>query len=122
MPFGRPEVGVLAIDAESDPAGLISQFEAGLLPRGHDRRVKDVHPSIVSVGDPQLALVGRQANSVAGATMTLGGTGFEPLDLDPVQHLAGKQVTDFESEQVIDIDEAKSALAVDSEGANHASK
>ena len=39
-------IGVAAVDAEGDPAGLIAQHDAGRLLRRHHRRIEDVHARV----------------------------------------------------------------------------
>ena len=75
--------------------------------RRHHRRVEDVHLLVGAVGEPQLLFVGREADAVARAAVPLDRSLLEAGDLDPVQHLAGLDVADFEAEQVVDVDETK---------------
>src|SRR5438045_2709094 len=75
-------IGVLAVEAERDPARLLADFDAGDLPGRHDRRVEDVHPAVMRIADPQLFLVGSQSDAVAWAAVPLHRTGLETRDLD----------------------------------------
>ncbi len=78
------------------PGWSRSSIEADLLGR-HDGRVEDVQPTVGGVGEPELLLVGRQADAVAGAAVPLGRPLLEALHLDPIQLLARDQVADLEA-------------------------
>src|SRR6266542_5133298 len=67
------------------------------------------------VADPDLALVGRQANAVAGAAVPLHLALLEPLYLDAMQFFAAGEVADLEAEQAVDVDEAERPRRVDRE-------
>src|SRR5262249_49638505 len=81
-------VGVAAVEAEGDPARLFAQADAGRLLRRHDRGVEDVHLAVGGVAHPDLLLVRREADAVAGAAVPLDGALLEALHLDAVQHFA----------------------------------
>ena len=95
-----------AIDAERDPARLFAQLDAGGL-LGRDRSdIEYVDPAVGGIADPDLPLVGTQADAMAGAAMALRRPLLEALYHDAVQDLAGPQVSDFEAEKVVDGDVA----------------
>ena len=60
------------------PGWSRSTIDGDLL-RRHDGRVEDVHPAVERVGQPELLLVGRQADPVAGAAVPLGRALLEAL-------------------------------------------
>ena len=105
-----------AVEAEGDPAGLIAERDARDLLRRHHRRVEDVQPAVGAVRQPQLLLVRASAPMPwLGQPWRLTGPLAKPVHLDAVQHLAGAQVADLESEQVVDVDEAQRLRGVDRE-------
>ena len=65
----------------------------------HHRGVEDVDPLVGGVDDPELLLVGRQADAVARAAVPLDRALLEALHLDPVERLARGQVAHLEAEQ-----------------------
>ena len=69
--------------------------------------------------EPQLPLVGRQADAVARAAVPLDRPLLEARDLDAVQHLPGLEVADLEPEQLVDVHEAQRLRAVDGERPDH---
>src|SRR4029079_5394838 len=93
--FARGGVGVPAVEAKRDPAGLFADRQAGDLFGRVLRRVEDMDAGVVGVGDPDFRLVGCQANAVAGAAVPLHRPRRVPLDLDAPELLAGRQVTDL---------------------------
>jgi hypothetical protein len=70
------------------------------------------------VDDPHLALVGRQADAVAGTAMPLDSACLETGDFDTVQLLFRRQVSDLEAQQIVDAHVSSRAGSVDGEGAN----
>ena len=74
---------------------------------GITRGVEDVHGVVGAVGEPELLLVRRQPDAVAGAAVPLDRALLEAGHFDAVQHLAGLQVADLEAEQLVDVDEAE---------------
>src|SRR5262249_46552968 len=82
-------VGEASVQAEVDPAGLVTDFDAvlGLL-RRHYRGVKDVQHAVGAVTEPDLFFVRRQADAVAGAAMPLDRALLVAIDLEPVELLA----------------------------------
>ena len=83
--------------------------------RRHHRRVEDVHPAVGRVGQPELLVVGRQADPMAGAAVPLGRPLLKPRHLDAIQLLARLQVAHLEAEQLVDVHEAERLGAVDRE-------
>ena len=120
--FAGRRIGVAAVDAEGDPAGLVADGDAGDLLRRHHRRVEDVQAAVGAVGQPQLLLVRRQPDAVAGAAVPLDRALVVAGDLDAVQHLAGRDVADLEAEQAVDVDEAQRLRAVDRERPDRAAE
>src|SRR5262245_28310877 len=88
-------VGVFAVEAERNPARLLADFDARDLPRGHGRRVEDVHPAVVRVAYPQFPFIGSQSNPVARTAVPLHWTGTESSNLDAVQLAPRHQIPDF---------------------------
>src|SRR5690349_21730456 len=58
-------IGVLPIQAEGDPSGLIPQRNGCDLLRGHPGGVEDVYSAVEAVAEPEFLLVRRQADTVA---------------------------------------------------------
>src|SRR5262249_28085485 len=100
-------VGVAAVQAERHPAGLVAQDDVCDLLRRHHGRVENVDPAVVGIGEPDLALVGRQTDAVARAAVALGRSLLEALHLDAVQLPSGGDVADLETEQLVDIHETE---------------
>ena len=115
-------VRVLAVDGEGDPAGFVAEFDALDVFGWHDGVVVEVKATIVGVGEPNFLFVGREADAVAGAAVSLGVADFEALDFDAMKQFSGVEVADFEAEKAVFVDVAEGAGAIDGEGANEVSE
>src|SRR6185436_4448959 len=104
--------------AERHPAWLIAELDRRDLLGWHHRRIEDMDAFVVPVREPQLFLIGREADAVARAAMALHRPFLESGDLDAVQHLARLDVADFEAKQIVDVDEAERLSPIDRERTN----
>ena len=80
--------------------------------------IVDVHLLVEGIADPDFLLVGREADAVAGATVSFDWSLLEASHFHAMQLLAGHDVTDFKPEQFVHADEAERLSAVHREGAN----
>ena len=67
--FARGRIGERTIDAESNPARLVADPNAGDLPGRHRRGVEDMEAPIERVAKPKFSPIRRQADAMARATM-----------------------------------------------------
>ena len=111
--IARGRVGISAVEAERDPAGLVPDLNAGELFGRQHRGIKDVHAAVVRVRQPELFLIRGQAHAMAGAAMPLGRPGFKSFHFDAVQDLAGGQITHLEAKQIIHVNKAERSLSID---------
>src|SRR5262249_28428075 len=96
--FARRRIGVTAIETEGHPAGLLAQRDASDLLGRRLRGIEDVDVAVCRVADPDLFLVGREANTVAGAAVPFNRTFLVAFDFDSIQLFAALQVPDLEAE------------------------
>src|SRR5262245_42523336 len=94
---------MLAVDAVRHPSRLTQLSDRRHPFRRPPRVVEDVDRAVVTVAQPQFRLVRRQADAVAWTPVPLDGPFLVALDLDTVEHLAGRHVTDLEPEQLVDV-------------------
>ena len=95
--------------------GWSRSFRVVDVPGRHHGGVEDVHGLVVGVGEPQLLLVGREADAVARTAVPRHRAFLESRDLDAVQLLPGPQVADLEAQQVVDVHVAARLRGVDRE-------
>src|SRR6516162_11141601 len=74
--------------------------------------------AVVRVANPDLLLVGAQADAVARAAVPLCRPALEAMDLDTMNHLAALEVADLEAEQAVDRDKDQRLVRVDGERPN----
>ena len=86
--------------------------------RRHHRGVEEVQVAVVSIGHPDFALVSRQPNAMTWAAMTFHRATLESLHFDTMQLLAGLQIANLETQQVVDIHKTKGLVAIDRERTN----
>src|SRR5947208_10576322 len=75
--------------------------------------------AVESIRQPDLLFIRGQADAVAWTTVALRWSFAKSFHLDPMQHLAGFQISDFKAEQFIDVHKAKALTAVDRERSNY---
>src|SRR5437870_7039595 len=86
--FSRGGQSKSAVEAESDPAGLLAELDAGGLARGHNGGIENVHAAVGGVTHPDFFFIWSQSNAVARAAMALRQSLLEPLHFNPIQFLA----------------------------------
>src|SRR5262245_54430097 len=111
-------IAVLGVQAECDPARLLAQADAHGLLRRHDGIVEDVYLLVERVHDPDLLLVRRQADAVAGAAVSLHRPLLRPLNFHSMELLAGRQVADLKAETLVDVHIDERLSSVHCEGAD----
>src|SRR6185437_2099174 len=97
-------IGETSIEAHADPADAVAHFEAGGLLRRHHGVVENVDRAVVAVGEPEFFFVVRERDAVGGAAVALHGAFLITLYFHVIELLAGFDVADFETEQIIRID------------------
>src|SRR5262249_26011931 len=115
-------IGQSPVEAKRDPARLFAQFDAHHLFGRHHCRIEDVHPLVVGIAEPNLFLIRGQSYAVARASVAFGRALLEARDFDTMEHLPGFQVSDFKSEQIIDIHKTERIIVIDREWTNDVAK
>src|SRR5215471_13250940 len=107
------------INAECNPARLISEPDACTLFRRHRGRIENVKAGVRSISEPQLLFVRRQSNAVARATVSFRRSFLVSRDFYTVKHLSGLEVSYFKPEQLVYINKTQCLTSVDRERTYH---
>ncbi len=96
-----------AINAERDPAGLVTDGQTGHQFRRHHCGIVDVHVTVGSVGHPEFRFIGCEADAVTGTSMPFDFSLFEAFYFDTMQFATGRQITHFKPQALVNADEHK---------------
>src|SRR5260370_812550 len=89
-------IRLMPVDAKTDPAWEVAEYDGGHLPGRHHCGVEDVQAMVGAIHNPQLFLIRRQSDAVARTPVPLYRTRLVALNLNAVQHLPCPQIANFE--------------------------
>src|SRR5262249_13104651 len=120
--FSSGGKSISTVDAERDPAGLLTKFNAYCLSRRHDGGVEKMQPAVGRVAHPDFLFIRSQANAMTRTAVPLGRSLSEALNFHTIKLFARREVADFKTEQSIYVHEAARPSAVDRERSNGVGK